>query len=209
MPECPPRRGRSSPEPVSDVILLTGKPGALLRSVAAAARRGSRASVSLLPATSRLLTAVRNPNVRAVLFVLSSEEEIEPLRWMVQQAPAVPIVAVLPKKDARLRKQLLRAGAAAVMELPSLKTSRARQRLEELVAMLQSQAGPKHFAGQRVAADLHSARSALTAVLGNAELALHHCSRSSPLRKQLREIVRGVSEIEDALRRVERTLQLR
>ena len=191
------------------MIVLTGKPTALLRSVAAALRRGSRASVLLLPATSRLLTAVRKPNVRAVLFLLSREEEVELIRWTVQQAPSVPIFALLPKTDATLRQQLLRAGAAGVVELSSLKPGRTHQRLDELVAMLPSKAGPRHSAAQRIAADLHTARSALTAVLGNAELALQSRSRSSPLRKQLREIVRGVSEIEDSLRRMEQTLQLR
>ncbi len=194
------------PEPVSDVILLTGKPAELLRSVAASLRRGSRASVSLLPATSRLLVAVSKPNVRAVLFLLSREEEIEPIRWMVQQTSSVPVFALLPKKDARLRQQLLRAGAAGVVQLRGLKGPRAQQELAGLVEMLKSQAGPKYVASQRIAADLHTARSALTAVLGNAELALQSCSRSGPLRKHLREIVRGVYEIEDALRRMERML---
>jgi hypothetical protein len=191
------------------VIVLTGKPGALLRSIAAALRRGSRASVSLLPLTSRLLTTVGKPNVGAVVVLLSSEKEIEPIRWMARQAASVPIFALLSKADARLRRRLLSAGAAGVVELPSLKTGRARQKLDELAAMLPSQTARKHSAEQRIAADLHAARSALTAVLGNTELALQSCPRSSPLRKQLRGIVHGVSEIEEALRRMERTLQLR
>ena len=92
-----------------------------------------------------------------------------------------------------------------IMEMPGLTASQIQSKLRESLKALSAGSLPTRPSAH-AARDLHAARSALTAILGNAELALQKCRPSSPQHKQLQDILRGVDEIERILRRLERAL---
>jgi signal transduction histidine kinase len=183
-------------------ILVTGKQGKLLKTVAGALGRLAGFSAVVLPVGSRLLDAAGAPSLRAVLFALSSSDEVEPIRWILQQSPLLPVVAVLPRKEPKLRKQLLADGVWQVVEIPGMDASQIRR---TLVAPLKAFRSKVPHDARQITADLHAIRSALTAILGSAEMALKNSSRSNA-RKQLQQVFRGVAEIENILRRIERAL---
>ena len=184
-------------------ILITGKQGKLLKTVAGAFGRLAGFSAVVLPVGSRLLDAATVPSLRAVLFTLSSSDEVEPIHWILQQNPWLPVVAVLPRKDAHLRKQLLAEGVWQVVEIDDMDAAQMRR---TLVATLKTFRSKAPHDVQRITTDLHAIRSALTAILGSAEMALKSSSRAST-RKQLQQVFRGVAEIETILRRLERALK--
>ena len=174
-----------------------------MRTIAAAFGQPAGFSAVVLPAGSRLFGAAGAPSLRAVLFTLSSSDEVEPIRWILQQNPSLPVVAVLPRKEPELRQELLTEGVWQVVEIPGMGASQIRR---ALVAPLKTFRSKAPHEGRQVTADLHAIRSALTAILGNAEMALQSASRSNT-RKQLQQIFRGVAEIEGILRRLDRALQ--
>ncbi|MBI4444024.1 MAG: hypothetical protein HY649_11715 [Acidobacteria bacterium] len=189
-------------------VLLSGKKGQLYDTMAKALAglRGMR--VEALPPGSQLLEAVQAPAAKALVFTLSSESEMEPLRWVIRQNHNLPLVAVLPRSHPRLRELLREEGVLQIVEMPGLTASQLQRKLRESLKALSAESLPTRplAHASQVARDLHAARSALTAILGNAELALPKCRPSSPQQKQLQDIIRGVDEIERILRRLERAL---
>ena len=188
-------------------ILITGKQGRFYQAVAEAMAQRSGFCIVALPAGSRLFEVVRTHPLEAVILPLQSKEEIEPARWILHQNRSLPLVAVLPRKDLQLREQLLQEGVWQVVEVPGLKASEIRRKLGQHLQNLHSKIPGSSYSGRQIASDLHAIRSALTAILGNAEMALKNASRSGPQKKHLMEIPRGVAEIEKILRRLDRALK--
>jgi len=89
------------------------------------------------------------------------------------------------------------------VEIPGMDASQIRR---TLVASLKAFRSKVPHDAKQVTADLHAIRSALTAILGSAEIALKGSSRSDA-RKQLQQIFRGVAEIESILRRLDRAFK--
>jgi len=190
-------------------LLITGKRNKLWRAVGAAFSRQRGVRANVIPIGTPVIETVRRSSLDAVLYTISGEEEIEPLRWILQINPALPVIALLPAADARLKQQLLDEGAARVVVISSYEPARIRKNIVGPVLKQLGLKGTSSEAGRQITNDLHSIRSVLTAILGSAELAL---KRSLPLaltRKQIKEIPRGVMEIENILRRLDRTMQTR
>lgn len=206
-----------SPEKRLARILVGGASGKLLEAVAEAfsAARGIQATV--IPAASRLLAVAQTNSFDALIFTLTSPEEMEPVRWIVQQN-RVPVLAVLPRPDSSLREQLLEEGVRQVIDVEGLTAAQILRKLRRKLRQQRRQKRPanlrvlrSHGRGsvrsrRRRMAELHTIRSALTAIQGNAEMALKDTPASQSHGNQLREIVRGVGEIEKILRRLERDL---
>ena len=192
-------------------VLLSGKKGKLCDTVAEALAGLRGVRLETLPHGSQLLEAVQAPSAKALVFTLSSESEIEPLRWVIQQNRNLALLAVLPRSHPRLRELLQEEGVMQIVEIPGLTASQIKSKLRESLKALSAGSLPTrpsaHAAhATHLARDRPTARSALTAILGNAELALQKCRPSSPQHKQLQDILRGVDEIERILRRLERAL---
>lgn len=190
-------------------ILITGKRGKLYRTVAAAlaSRRGP--PVLALPVSSRLFEIARKHSLRGIVFTVSREQEIEPLRWLLRQNHSLPVAAVLPRRDRKLCEQLLQEGVYAVAEISGLNPSQIRQRLGRLLRPLSSKHSGADQPTRLAQESLHVIRSALTAILGNAEMALKNSPVAAARRKQLQQILRGVAEIEKNLRLLERVWKAR
>lgn len=194
-------------------ILVGGASGKLLEAVAEAfsAARGIQATV--IPAASRLLAVAQTNSFEALIFTLTSPEEMEPVRWIVQQN-RVPVLAVLPRPDSSLRQQLLEEGVRQVIDVEGLTAAqilrklrrKLRQKRQANLRVLRLHGGGSARSRRRRMTELHTIRSALTAIQGNAEMALKDTPASQSHENQLREIVRGVGEIEKILRRLERDL---
>jgi hypothetical protein len=187
-------------------VLITGRKDKLWRAIGAAFARQSGISISLVPAGSAAIGALRSP-LDAVVYTLSGIEDIELLRWVLKINPSVPLIAVIPSSQSRLRKQLEDEGASQVVEVSALGSTQIRSSLGPLLRKFGM--GPGREARQEISDDLHAIRSALTAIQGNAEMVLKRTNKAAPSRKQLEEIPRGVSEIERLLRRVHRTIRSR
>jgi signal transduction histidine kinase len=189
-------------------VLLGGKRGPLLETIASALPRRAAFEVKVAPTGSRLLDLAQTPSFEALVFVLSNEEEIEPVRWILQRNRALLLLAVLPRADLKLKALLLEEGVEEVIDLEGLSGAQLGRKLRETLERIRSQ--PRGSRGRKpgILIDLHTIRSALTAIQGNAEMALQSAPAAQRSDKQLQEIVRGVAEIEKILRRVERGLKV-
>ena len=184
-------------------ILVTGRKGKLAAAVAGALRSGSGTEVVAVPVGSQLLEMARA--VKSLVFALGTEEELEPLRWVLQQNRSLAVVAVLWRRDANLEMQLREEGVAEWICAQGLTAAQLRQELAKALAKTRAGRAGQPRAGRQAAAEFHAIRSHLTAILGNAELALKN-ARSLGQKHQLQEIARGVAAIERTLRRLERAL---
>jgi signal transduction histidine kinase len=185
-------------------ILVTGKQGRLLKVVASALGQPRGFSTQVLPLGPRFLSALSKFSPAGLLVTLASGEEVEAIRWILQQDRSLPVVALLPRKQPGLRKQLLAEGVCKVVELAGMGAPHVRRAIATALNALRSKVPHDK---RQIVADMHAIRSPLTAILGNAELALKHASRTGPHRRQLQEIFRGVAEIEVILRRLDRVLK--
>ena len=196
-------------------VLISGKKGKLYDGVlrATAARRGEgatrehRLQAEAVPPGPRLLEMARSGSHAALIFVVENEPDSEPVRWLLQSNPALPVIAVLPGGNARLRKELQREGVTQVIEAGNLPESALRRILRERLVALHSK--PQDFleTASAITTDLHGIRSALTAIQGLAELALTKAAGPSSPRKPLEGIVQEVTEVEGLLRRIERKVK--
>ena len=190
-------------------LLITGKRNKLWRAVGAALSRQRGVRTHVIPIGIKVIETVRNSSLDAVLYTISDEEEIELLRWILQIDPALPVIALLPAADVRMTKQLLDEGAARVVVISSYEPARIRK---NIVGPVLEQLGLRSTTSEKerqISNDLHSIRSALTAILGSVELALKFSLPLEQTKEQIKEIPRGVMEIENILRRLDRTLQTR
>jgi len=188
-------------------ILLTGRKGKLYETVARAFSSARRGQVEAIPVGSRLLEIAQSPSWECLVFSLHSEQDMEPLRWVLQQNRALPVVAVLSRRNSRLRDLLLEEGISRIVDVQGLTPAQIRRKLRQDLAALAKTPLGRPSPNPRWARELHAARSALTAILGNAEMALHKVAPSRPQRKPLEEIMRGVAEMERILRRLESGLK--
>jgi len=188
-------------------LLISGTKGKLLSRVTAALAGRSGFVAESVPPGPLLLEMAGSGSYAGVIFVLAAEPEFEPVRWVIESNPSLPFVAVLPSATVKLRKELEAEGVAEVISAGTLSPAELRRTLRErLAALASSQRGD---AGSAITTDLHSIRSALTAIQGQAELALTRLRGSASRREPLREIVREVTEVETLLRRIERKVRPR
>ena len=195
-------------------ILFSGKKGklydAVLRAIAARRRggatQGHRFQAEAVPPGTRLLEMARSGSYAAAIFVLENEPDSEPVRWLLQSAPALPLIAVLPGGNARLRKELQREDVSQVIEAGGLSESALRRIIHERLAALPSKPQDLPETALAITTDLHGIRSALTAIQGLAELAMRKARGPSSPRKPLESIVQEVTEVEGLLRRIERKM---
>jgi signal transduction histidine kinase len=145
----------------------------------------------------------------AVIFMLAEEQELEPVRWVIESNPSLPFIAVLPSVSAKLRKELEAEGVSEVIATEGLPPAALRRTLRERLTTLTSRPPPNREAESAITTDLHGIRSALTAIQGQAELALAKLRGSPARREPLRAIVREVTEVEGLLRRIERKVKCR
>ncbi|MBI4459256.1 MAG: hypothetical protein HY648_04255 [Acidobacteria bacterium] len=199
------RKGSKQPQRYSNNvnILLTGNPGKFLQKIAAAFPPRSGISATTIPLSPQLLEAVQSPNLGALVLALTGSAQADSVQWIRQKNPALLIVAVLPRQNAKLRKSLLEEGVAAILSAQGLTPTQIRRQL--LSALRGKPSASDHL--QQLRDDLHTIRSTLTAIQGGAELSLQDSPRSAPLRKQMPDVIRGVAEIESLLRRIERNLR--
>ncbi|MBI3896526.1 MAG: response regulator [Acidobacteria bacterium] len=160
-----------------------------------------------MPVGAPVLEAVQSPTFHALIFVLIRVDEADSVRWIRQRNPALPMIVVLARENARLREELLEEGVAAIVSVQGLTLAQIRRKLSEALPALGRQQNPLHPSNQQLSDDLHTIRSTLTAVQGNAELALQDSAPTKTTRKQLQEVLRGVAETERILRRLERILK--
>jgi hypothetical protein len=196
-------------------ILFSGKKGKLydtvLRATASGRRegvtRGHPFRVEVVPPGPRLLEMARSGSYAALIFVIENEPDSEPVRWLLQDNPALPLFTVLPGGNARLRKELQREGVSQVIEAGNLSEAALRRILRERLAALPSKPQDIPEPGLTITTDLHGIRSALTAIQGLAELALRKVRGPNAPRKPLENIVKEVTEVEGLLRRIERKVK--
>lgn len=190
-------------------ILISGRKGKLYDTVVRAfsPRHGFRAEV--VPAGPRLLDVARSRSHAALVMVLGGERDVEAVRWLMQSNPALLVVAVLPGGSPNLRKELRGEGVSQIIEVGDVLGQEQRQLLRERLKELLSKPRALLQSEVPITTDLHTIRSTLTAIQGHAELALQTARAPDPQRKPLEEIVRGVTEVEGLLRRVERKLRPR
>ena len=190
-------------------ILVSGKKGKLYNAVvrAVASRRGT--ALEAIPPGASLFEKAQSGSYAAVVFVLETEPDWEPVRWLLQRNPALPLVAVLPKASPKLRKELQGEGVAEIIEAGDLPAGEVRRQLHGTLERLQTKPHALSDSDLPITTDLHTVRSALTAIQGNAELVLEKVPSPNPRRKALEAIVQGVAEVETILRRIERRLKAR
>ncbi|MBI3934158.1 MAG: hypothetical protein HY316_05670 [Acidobacteria bacterium] len=190
-------------------LLITGKRDKLWKAVGAAFSRRPGVRALVMPVGSAIIETVRSAPLDAVLYTLSSKEEIELLRWIVQINPSIALIALVPAADAALRKQVLEEGVAQVVAVSSLDPVQIRKSIvgPQLRKLGLTDASSNVL--RQISNDLHAIRSALTAILGSAEMALKHALPPAKTRKQIKEIPRGVMEIENILRRLDRRIKSR
>ena len=189
-------------------ILLSGKKGKFLQKIAGAFPPRGHLQATVMPVSAQVLEAVRSAAFDAVVFVLANEDETELVRWLRTGNPSVPIVAILPRENAKVRQELWMESVSSIVSIRGLTLVQIRRKLGETLRALGKKQDSSHASSQRCISDLHTLRSALTAIQGNAELALQDSSPSESARKQMRDVVRGVTETERILRRLERNLKL-
>jgi hypothetical protein len=188
-------------------ILITGKRDKLWKAAGAALSNLPGVRATLMPVGSMVIEPLRNQSLDAVLFTLSSEEELELLRWVLKISPEIPLIAMLPAKNPKLRKMVQEEGAAQVLEVTGSDPDQIRQVITVSRLRMLGPAGTPTGVSQQISDDLHAIRDALTAILGNAELALKLSAKPASSRKRLLEIPRGVTEIEKILRRLHRIVK--
>ena len=190
-------------------ILISGRKGKLYDTVVRAfsPRQGFR--TELVPAGPRLLDMARSRSHAALVMVLGGERDVEAVRWLMQSNPALLVVVVLPGGNPKLRKELRGEGVLQIIEVGDALPQEQRQLLRERLKELLSKPQPLLQSELPITTDLHTIRSTLTAIQGHAELALQTARSPSAHQKPLEEIVRGVTEVEGLLRRVERKLRPR
>ena len=190
-------------------ILISGKKGKLQDAIIGALgkRRGFLAEP--LPPGPGLLELARSGACTGVIFVLESEHDLEAIRWLIESNPALPLIAVLAGGSAKLRKELQAEGVSDVIAAEGFSAAELRRRVRQLLAAAARIPKTTRDADAAITTDLHSIRSALTVIQGQAELALAKARGPSPRREPLREIVREVTEVEGLLRRIERKVRSR
>ncbi len=188
-------------------ILITGSKGKLRDVVLQALSPGSDSRVAAVPADSQLLEMTRSNSFDALIFTLNSKKEMKPLQWIHHQNRSLPLLAVLGKKNPKLREQLWDEGVAQVMEIQGLSAAQIRRELREklLAARLGLvEIGRFHT---KLLENFHDVRSVLTAILGNAELAARKFALPHKIDAELQEIIEGVNQVEGILRRIERHMR--
>lgn len=197
-------------------ILISGKKGkfydAVLRAVPG--RRGKPGQerpfrAEAVPPGPKLLEMAQSGSYAALIFVLESEPDSEPVRWLIQSNPDLPLIAVLPEGNAKLRKELQREGVSQIIEVGNLSEPAIRRIIRERLAALPSKPPALPDVGAAITTDLHSIRSALTVIQGLAELALTKAQGPGSHQKSLEGIVKEVTEVEGLLRRIERKVKPR
>lgn len=196
-------------------ILFSGKKGRLYDTVLRAAGAGRREAVKrehpfrveTVSPGPRLLEMAQSGSYGGVIFVVESEPDSEPVRWLLQSSPALPVLVVLPGGNARLRKELHREGVSQIIEAGNLSEAALRRILHERLAALPLKSQELSEPGLTITTDLHGIRSALTAIQGLAEFALTKVRGPGSPRKPLEGIVREVTEVEGLLRRIERKVK--
>lgn len=188
-------------------LLITGKRDKFWKAVGVAFSKQPGVRATVMPIGSPVIAAVRSTPWDAVLYTLSNEEELEPLRWILQINPSLPLIPLLPAANARLQKQVLEEGTADVLVVPSLDPGEIRQKIVgPRLRKLQSK-GTSVDISRQISDDLHAIRSALTGILGTAEMAMQRSLPPARARKHIQEIPNGVMEIERILRRIHRTIK--
>ena len=189
-------------------VLITGKRNGFWKSIGAACARQPGLRAEMVPIGSAVIETVRGNNVDAVLYTISSEEEIELLRWIAQINPSLPVIALIPAPDARLRKQILEESGARVVVIDAKNPAAIYDKI--LKTELKRLGAPEGTteARKQISDDLHAIRSELTAILGSAELAMKRSVPPAKARQQIKEIPRGVMQIERILRRLHRSARL-
>jgi signal transduction histidine kinase len=185
-------------------IIITGKKDKLWKAAGAAFSGVHGVRAMILPVGSQVIEAVRDPAVDAVVFTLSSPEEAELLRWIMQINPSLPLIALVPPNNPALRKLAWEEGATHVSEISS--DVAAIRKLAPKLRKL-AQTGGVSDARRQISEGLHAIRSALTVILGNAEMALKRTAQPASRRKRIQEIPEGVVEIEKILRRLHRLVK--
>jgi hypothetical protein len=194
---------------MSEVIklLITGKKDKLWKAVGAAYSGQAGVRVTVMPIGSAVIETVRGSSLDAVLYTISSDENLEPLRWVLQMNPSLTVIALLPREDGKLRKAVLEEGVEEALVVSSLEPRAIRasmlgSRLREL--------GSRRVSSnvrQQISEDLHAIRSTLTAILGTAEMALKRAQPVTHARKHIKDIPKEAMEIEKILRRIHRTIK--
>jgi len=188
-------------------LLITGKRNKFWKAVGAAYSEQPGVRATVMPIGSPVIATVRSTPLDAVLYTLSSEEEIELLRWILPINPALPVIALLPVEDDKLRKEILEEGVEGVLVVSSFEPREIR---ESILGPRLRDLGSRKVSSdvrQRISDDLHAIRSTLTAILGTAEMALKRSQPATRTRRHIKEIPREVMEIEKILRRIHRTIQ--
>jgi CheY-like chemotaxis protein len=188
-------------------LLITGKRDKFWKAVGTAFAKQAGIRATVLPIGSPVIATVRSTPLDVVLYTLSSEGEFELLRWILQINPSLPLIALLPAANAQLQKQILEEGAADVLVVPSLDAGEIRKNI--VGPRLRTLQSKRTSSGVRrqISDDLHAIRSALTAILGTAEMAMKRSLPAARTRKHIQEIPNGVMEIEKILRRIHRTIK--
>ena len=185
-------------------IIITGKKDKLWKAAGTAFSGVSGVRATILPVGSQVIEAVRDPAVDAVVFTLSTEEEVELLRWIVKINPSLPLIALIPANSPKLRKLAWEEGATHVSEISA--DAAAIRKLAPRLRKL-GKGGSTSDARRQISDGLHAIRSALTVILGNAEMALKRTVEPASRRKRIQEIPQGVVEIEKILRRLHRVVK--
>ena len=186
-------------------ILISGKAGKLQDAVIGALGGRSGFVAEPVPPGPRLLELARAGSCAGAIFVLGSEHDLESIRWLIESNSSLPLIAILTGGSEKFRKELQAEGVSEVIAAKGLSAPELRRRLQARLAA----AASVPATDAAITNDLHSIRSALTAIQGQAELALAEVRGSSPRRKPLEEIVREVAEVEGLLRRIERKIKPR
>ena len=188
-------------------LLITGKRDKFWKAVGAALSKQPGVRATIMPIGSPVIATVRSTPLDALLYTLASEEEIELLRWLLQINPSLPFIALLPKDDPKLRKLILDEGVDQVLVLRSLDPGEIRKNILGPRLRKSSSLDTSSDVRQQISDDLHAIRSVLTAILGTAEMAMKRTLPAARTRKHIKEIPRGVLEIETILRRIHRTIK--
>ena len=190
-------------------VLISGRKGKLYDTVVRAfsPRHGFQAEE--VSAGPRLLEMGQSKSHAGLLLVLGGERDLEPVRWLMQSNPALLVIAVLSSGSPKLRKELRGEGVSRIIEVGAVPAPELRRLLREHVKALLAKPRTVLQTEIPITTDLHTIRSTLTAIQGHAELALQTTRAPHPQRVPLEEIVRGVTEVEGLLRRVERKLRPR
>jgi len=184
------------------MILISGKAGKLQDAVIRALGGRSGFVAEPVPPGPRLLELAQSGSCAGAIFVLGSEHDLESIRWLIESNSSLQLIAVLTGGSAKFRKELQAEGVSEVIAAKGLSALELRRRLRQRLAA--AAFIPKTDAA--ITNDLHSIRSALTAIQGFAEQTLAKV-RGPDSRKRLQGIVKEVTEVEGRLRRIERKVK--